>query len=601
MKQYIFRYLMILAVLLGFLISCDDYLDETDPNMLSSVTYWRDLKDTKAGLNATYAALMNHYIINVTSESCRADMGWPGFGRPSPNGKGPIEWYYHMYTNTTQEVERKWMALYAGVFRANQVIHGLKSIEEDIFAEDNFVKEDDWTKQMAQARFLRGLFYFYLYESFNEGSVILRKDVPENMDDFNQGLSPASEVLDFFREDLLYAYNNLPPKYSDRIDQGRVTAGAAATLLGNSYLYEAEYDSAMFYFDDVINNKEYGYSLVQKTDLMFTLANELNEESILEICYNTQFNPELNPWDENSMHNRWAQFTTNTQGAFTPAWMCNLYNTEDIDTLDQRNYYTTKGNPTEQLKRPVPLRASAMVTLVNDDYSEYYGGSTAENGSYSWNGWGFGTTKKYTNHDLESEEDSGNASINSGKNVTLNRLAEVYINMAECIIKTDGKLEHALKYINDIRSRWGLILLGQSNGDISHTYDEKTYTKEELMEHIMYVEKPLELSNEGHMIRWIDMRRWGITAERFRDLSNQTYYAVTHSIVDSEGKTRFKNRSLVVSKENIPDEYINDDRKYKQHVHEIDYEYRLAVQNYNPAVHDYFEIPSNETIANSGL
>lgn len=48
---------------------------------------------------------------------------------------------------------------------------------------------------------------FYLHSSFNNGSVVLRTSTAQS---FNLPLSPAEDVLKFFREDLEVAYDLLP-------------------------------------------------------------------------------------------------------------------------------------------------------------------------------------------------------------------------------------------------------------------------------------------------------------------------------------------------------------------------------------------------------
>jgi hypothetical protein len=587
MKLNTFKSLIIL-ILVGFSTSCEEYLTLTDPNLLSSDTFWRDLNDTESGLTATYVALLNHFVLNISQESCRADMGWPGYGRPSPDGSGPVDYYYQTYTSTSEEVQRKWQALYLGIFRANQVISGLEGIEADMVTEADYA---EWKSQMGQARFLRGLFHFYTYQTYNNGSIIIRDELALTQDKFNKPLSTPEEVIKFIREDLEFAYKNLPAKYTEAADQGRVTAGAAATILGNSYLFEGEYAKASTYYKDVIENPDYGYKLVNDMDLLFTLAGELNEESILEICYNVEFNTELSFWDEESLSSRWAYETISNTGSLSPVWLTYAYKTEEMDPLDTRNYYEDEQSGQTKL-RNVSLRASAMVTVVEDEQSWYYTGSVSEIGKFTWNGWGFGMSKKYSNHDhASSESEYGGSSWMSGKNVTLNRLAEVYINLAECVLQTSGDVQEALDLINANRARWGLVLLGSPNGDPSHTYDGITYSKDDLMNFIMYVEKPLELSNEGHMTRWIDMRRWGITGQRFQDLADETYYAIDYAFITSSGNEQSKRASIVKA---IPEDYTGISVT-------IDYEYDKAAANYNAEAHDYYLIPNNETGVNSSL
>ncbi|GAL82365.1 putative outer membrane protein [Algibacter lectus] len=150
---------------------------------------------------------------------------------------------------------------------------------------------------MAQARFFRGLFHYFLYTTYNGGgSIILRDKVPVTKDEFAKGLSPAADVLAFIREDLEYAYANLYKKgaYPDG-DLSRVTSGAAGTILGSSYLQELNYSKAMTYFDDVINN--HGYELEYDMSKLFTTAGEFNNESIFEINFTSDnIDVSLAPW-----------------------------------------------------------------------------------------------------------------------------------------------------------------------------------------------------------------------------------------------------------------------------------------------------------------
>jgi len=590
MKRNIFnKYLIVFATAGLMLGSCtNDFLTETNPNELSTDSYWRDLNDTKAGLTAVYASFMNHFILNLPEESCRADMGWPGFGRPTPDGKAPVEYYYQTYTSTSPSVMRNWQALYLGIFRTNQVIEGLYRIEGDMVTDANKLA---WEVQLGQARFFRGLYHFYLYEAYNHGSIIIRDKVAVTDAEINKPLSPASEVKEFILADLEYAYEHLPAKYEAPADLGRATKGAAATILGNLHLYEGEYATAKDYYNDIINNvtADYGYELLGDPDQVFIRTNEFSKESILEISYSTDFRVELSYWDEESLKNRLANQMSNNTGPLIPVWLSYAYKTEQMDPKYARNYYFDETSGQNKL-RNVPLRCSAMVTVVEDEQSLYYGKPVTDGVAMGWNGWGFSRCKKYTNHlTLLAEIDEDGSAWSSGKNVVVNRLSEVYINMAECIIKTDGDIQDALDLINANRKRHGLVLLGQSNGDNTRTYDEIDYTAESLMDFIMYTEKPLELSLEGYMIRWIDMRRWGITGSRFADLASRTYYAIDFTKANGTKK----NWTSVV--ETVPSGYSGNTPKV------IDYEYDQTTLNYKPEVNDYYPIPSVEVGVNSSF
>ena len=113
---------------------------------------------------------------------------------------------------------------------------------------------------------------------------------------FNLPLSPAEDVLKFFREDLEVAYDLLPVPQDVTSDyEGLATKGTAATIQGISYLYEKEYSEAEMKFKDVIDN--YGYELEQDWTKMFTNAGEFNSESILEISYSLDYRQDITTWD----------------------------------------------------------------------------------------------------------------------------------------------------------------------------------------------------------------------------------------------------------------------------------------------------------------
>lgn len=574
------------------LVSCnDEYLSEKNPNEISSGTFWKNLKDTNTGLVAAYNALLDEDIYAIIQEGLRSDMGWPGYGRPIGSDENLRNFYELNYTNSDGYVQNKWNAAYTAIFRANQVIRALENIEETTSEEE----KELWLLQMGQARFIRGLMHFYLHSAYNKGSIIIRDEVPVNPEDFNKPLSPSEDVIKFFRQDLEYAYSNLPAQYENPTqNDGRITKGAAAVILGTSYLYEKNYDTAIIYFDDIINDitADYGYKLVEDMSLLFTEAGEHNDESILELNYTKDFRTDIGVWEPYGLSNQLAWAVPSNKGPLLPAWIINAYKSENLDTLDDRNYVDDPDSPTGRSLRPVSLRTSAMVGIVDDDVSLFSDQVTGLQIRISTNGWGFGVYKKYTNHDLSPEEVSSDprGARASGKNIILNRLADVYLMQAECFIKT-GDIDGALELINAVRHRWALELLGPENPKWSNSsFDLENYNEQSLMEHLMFVEKPLEMSLEGHQTRWIDLRRWGMLGVNFQNLSNKTFYAKTVTIKDLEGNPVTKFNSS-----------ITEDPGTASGLSIIDYEYDEKAANYNPELHDYLPIPLGEIMRNSNI
>jgi hypothetical protein len=590
MKHIIFKSFVLIFAVSAF-VSCADneFLQEQNPNTLGADRFWRDLSETELGLSAVYKTLHNPGLINVIPEILRSDMGYPGYGRPNANNTE--DFYLHTYNGSSDEILNKWQTNYQGIFRANQVIEALENIKESVS------DEAEWTSQMAQARFFRGLFHYYLYSTYNNGSIIINDAVPVTNDEYARPLSPAVDVIKFIRTDLEYAYANLYKngEYPSN-DISRVTSGAAATILGTSYLQALDYDKAMPYFDDVINN--HGYELEYDMTKLFTNAGEFNKESIFEINFTADnIEIDLNRWNGETGTNWLNQQTSNTRGAVGPAWIAYAYKTERMDPSDSRNYYNDPINGFSL--RNVPLRASAMIAIVEDNQTIYYlDGTTSEYARFHGTAWGFAWWKKYTNHDIaatESQIPSASATLSS-KNVTLNRLAEVILMQAECKIKT-GDVQGALDLINDVRKRWALMLLGDAGSDVSHTYDGIDYISDpnELMQHLMRVEKPLETSIEGHAIRFLDFQRWKKSdnysfSDRLEELSNLTLYGVDFTYINSEGasKTRFNKPSLVA------------EQPSGAHI-VVDYEYDTSSLNYKEEIHGNYPIPFAESTTNPNI
>ncbi len=601
MKHNIIYPILALFIAIG-LTSCDDFLTQEDPSNPSAETFVESLTDADQLLTSVYSALRNEAIYQINYEAFRCDQAWPGSGRPTPYSQGTnYNCYTHNYNYTTTWIDDKWNALYTGIYRANQTIVALEYLLGTIESDSDY---ESWTTLMAQARFFRGLFHFYLHSAFNEGSVIIVDEIPVTLDDFHRPLSPADEVMAFFRSDLQYAYENLPIEYENRSeDLGRVTSGAAATILGTSYLYEysdtkssAPLKAAMSLFSYVIN--DCGYELIQSGDDLFTEANEMNSESIFEIAYDSNTQTDMGDWDDENFTQYIAFYTcAYSNGHFLPAWLANAYQTEEIDESNPRNWYQHdvedgKEGETETKVRQMPLRASAMVALWEDVYTPWYLEScvpaTSQNFSYA--NCGFGFYKKHSNCKTLDDD-----LLRSGMNIVVNRLSEVYLMYAECLIESGDVIE-ALRYINTIRERWGLVLLGSDMGD-GYTYDGFSYDQSTLLTRLQKVEKPLECSIEGHMMRWIDLRRWGMLESNLKELSESTYYAVNPDAVTAPDNTVYKMSNNYGVVYNAAQMAADPGRAS----YTIDFEYDTSYQNFNYNTHAYYPIPLGEIEQNPNI
>lgn len=607
MKKTLLKKIGLLFVASFMTFGCaEDFLEETNPVELSTSSFWKTYNDLNVGLNAVYNGFKDESNLRLVDELNRSDMTFPGWGRPNTSNV----YYLQTFNNSSTAPNAKWSALYKGIFRANQVLEAAEKLYPDF---DTATKEDA-DILIAQTRGLRGLFYFYLHSSFNNGSVPIFDFVPQSTEEYYQPVQPSATVQEFFRADLEYAMENLPMSYPTG-QEGRLTSGAAIALLGKSYLYDGDYTMAAQYFKTIID--DYPYSLTPDIGSNFTTRDEFNEESILEIGYSLGFkNNEPSPWGE-QQNSSGLNFSFSPVGGWRsvyPALWLNLaYQKDSIDTKDPRNFVTrvarqANGLPQtdengevvmeENVPRIFSLRASASVAFANDLDTDYYQVTSPQGANYN-NGehcyW-----RKFTNWDIaENERDVSDVAPRSGVNVRLIRLADVYLMYAESLIKggTDnGGVDEALVYINRVRRRSGLILLGLSGtGEYPiNDHDDAQYTASSLMDHLMFVERPLELSAEGHAIRTIDLRRWGITKQRFEDLASRTeYYRDDFRFENEDGDSATRWSSIV---SDIPT-VIGMNRDGGPWTDKW-YEFREAAVNYMPDSHAYWPIPNSEETAN---
>jgi hypothetical protein len=263
------RYKKLLGALaLGVAIAgCSNDVGVTDPNQPSSQTFWRTQADAVAGINATYQSLL--YLGTF--------LRWQGFSYDirSDIGFSPSPWTdlanFNKFTFASYDFDVNrdtWNDTYLGIFRANQVIDKVPSIEMDATLRDRIVGE---------AKFLRALYYFHLITLYGG-------NIPMPLTASTPADRPASAgdaaVWAQIEADLQAAMGALPVSYSGS-DIGRATSGAAQGLLGKVLLQQRKWSEAAAQLLPIIQSGR--YSLVPDYASNFTPAGKNNSESLFEV------------------------------------------------------------------------------------------------------------------------------------------------------------------------------------------------------------------------------------------------------------------------------------------------------------------------------
>ena len=460
-----------------------------------------------------------------------------------PNGLSRLA-----FNENSDIVKKRWRDCYIGVFRANQVIANLYSID---------LSEQTRTQIEAEAKFLRGFFYYSLYRGYNGGSVIIHTTPPQSSEDFYKSPSPANEVFNLIKSDLEFAYTNLPQQYENSQDLGRATWGAATAMLGKLHINARNYDLAKMKFKEILDSNL--YSLTANIGDNFDEEHEMNSESIFEVAFSTEFSQGTSGSAADGPLGSEATSRARTlapdEGGGYRTIMPSYYMTMLFkkDTMDITNPINSNRTGAANYS----IRTSMSIAIADDDNTTIY---QIPSDSLQYNNNEASYLKKFQNWTLLRESDQ---SI-SGINERVIRLADVMLLYAECILQTGGAYTEALDLINEIRYRAGVVLLEPADYDNSST-----------MEHIMWTERPLELMFEGHDTRWEDLTRWDKVQEQYDRLALKSYVLVSKNLYEFDPAIHNEDKKLI--------------------------EFESAATSYQSAIHNYFPIPSTEQNSNPGL
>ncbi|WP_308549818.1 RagB/SusD family nutrient uptake outer membrane protein [uncultured Parabacteroides sp.] len=179
--------------------------------------------------------------------------------------------YYMMFLGTYTErdgtIQNTWQTFYDGIQRSNSFISAV--------SEMGVLTDEQKNQYIAEAKFLRGLFYFTLMDLYG-GVPYYDETTNVNKDYLNmkKARSTEEEIRSYILNDLNEAIKYLPAQYA-AAEYGRATKGAAYALRGKVYLYNQEWQNAIADFEEIVNNKsnDYGYALDPDYSHVFKLYN----------------------------------------------------------------------------------------------------------------------------------------------------------------------------------------------------------------------------------------------------------------------------------------------------------------------------------------
>ena len=398
------------------------------------------------------------------------------------------------------DVERKWLALYEGVKRANQAMRILNRSE----AFDASLKD----QRIAEMRFLRGHFYFELKKIFNK--IPYFDEHAENIEDFyvtNTELS-SEQLWGKVEEDFEAAFDALP---ATQDDPGRPTKWAAQAYLAKAFIFQGKWAAAEAAADAVISGGP--YALMDHFRDVFLPENDNGQEVVFAIQHSINdgsprnFNGSIGDRLMPPGGPRYPQY-----GFHRPTQnLINAYktDTDGLPVMDNVNL-TVDDSVDPRLDHSL-ARPGIPYLDLDILYEESWARDLATYGPYS--------PKKRVVSANSPHYLQVWPYVNA-LNYYVIRYADLLLWKAEAAIESRD-LETGRAYINRVRARAmnsetvkaldGMTDASNYNLGI---YDSPFANYNDAIE-ALRIERRLELAHEGH--RFFDLVRWGIAAEVLND------------------------------------------------------------------------------------
>ncbi|WP_420602256.1 RagB/SusD family nutrient uptake outer membrane protein [Flagellimonas sp.] len=455
MKKY--RYLILIGLVLAFTYSCsDDFVDVPNKETLTEASFWQTEQHALQALTGTYAAM---HSSSGSKWAFFEEMYTALAYRGDDVTNNTAEIYGRSvasFNNTTEDSGpfNIWRASYAGIGRANQVIQNVPLIEA--------VSEADKNVIVAEAKFLRAFYYFWLVTGFENVPLVTTFETdPEKL--FPSQASSA-EVWAQIETDLQEAEANMVASHTGEW-KGRATIGSAKALLGKVYLFQEKWAEAETKLAEVV---AMDYALLPNFADNFNGSAENGPESVFEIQFTGD---RSNDNDERQVLNfQVSPYEFGGWELFYPSqWLVDEMKT-DLDG---------GGNISERVYESI---------FFDDPNSEMYSRADDAVRPYS-------DVADALNHPKYFKKYSFNEDTNfyNGTNITVIRFADVLLMYAEAL-NENNKTTEAIAEVNKVRERGGAAPLG-------------ALSKDELRTQIRHHERPVELAME-YGIRWFDLYRW---------------------------------------------------------------------------------------------
>jgi hypothetical protein len=275
-----FRLIYLISFLLIFATSCKDYLELKPQDNLVQDEFWQNKEQVNSAVAACYASMNEKdYMDRVISwGELRAEMLVSVAA--SSDQQNMMKGF-----NKVSSSLSNWASFYTTINYCNVVLaYGSSAQQLDPTFSEDLLKIYE-----GEALAIRALSYLILVKNFKEVPLVLTATLNDQTD-FYVSKEKESVIIAQIISDLKTALEALPAGYSQSAayDKGRMTKGAALSILADTYLWSFQYDNCIDACKAITDLNK--YSLVNGSswfDELFFQGN--SSEGIFELQFDALF------------------------------------------------------------------------------------------------------------------------------------------------------------------------------------------------------------------------------------------------------------------------------------------------------------------------
>ncbi|GAB2796179.1 RagB/SusD family nutrient uptake outer membrane protein [Rhabdobacter roseus] len=477
---------LLLTLFIGLVtFSCSDYLERYPLDSPAAETFLRTEAELDLAVTGAYNTLWFKAIDNgpfALSLDYASDIGW------DRNGSALQELGKGITTPDNGFTKSFWDTFYRGIGRCNYILSKAEPLADVVPAEK-------YNRLLAEVRFLRAYYYFYINELF--GGVPLLTQ-PTLLSESQIPRASKAEITDFILAELAAIKPHLPTQVATNA-RGRASRGAALALMARAALYNQQWETAAQAAQELMQLNV--YQLHNNYGQLFMYAGQNSSEIILA----TQFLKGI------SVHSTPRQFYSRIalghSNKIPVQALVDSYEATDGRSIDKSTVFDPAkpfANRDPRLGYTVVLPQSLFINFIFETHPDslqtwsYASGTPRrvqnEEATHAYASFSGYLWRKYA--DVGDKDDRDNSDLN----IILFRYAEVLLNYAEAKIELNQLDQSVYDAINAVRTRPTVNMPPIAAGK----------TQEELR-YIVRRERKYELAGEG--LRLFDIRRWGIMKE----------------------------------------------------------------------------------------